>query len=197
MQSGVDRFDERRARRQREQLRQEVAERVVDGDRAIGACDADVDVQAERVVAPDDVAQQLVVASVVRRVDDALVLPAAPWMRGGAAEPDPQLARRPNEAARAALPSRQPRRRSSRSDLSAPRSRMRSARPRRSAPGRSRSPRRTTPRSGRSTRASRDRAARTPPRPRASGRSRRRTPRATARPAPATRCVVRRPPAGA
>ncbi len=64
----------------------------MDGDRAIGACDADVDVQAERVVAPDDVAQQLVVASVVRRVDDALVLPAAPWMRGGAAEPDPQLA---------------------------------------------------------------------------------------------------------
>ena len=88
-----DVFDERRAGGEREQLRQEVAERVVDRDRAVGAGDADMHVQAERVVAPDDVAQQLVVAAVVRRVDDALVLPAAPRMRAGSAEPDLQLAR--------------------------------------------------------------------------------------------------------
>ena len=93
MQAGVDRFDERRARREREQLGQEVAQRVVDCDRAVGAGDPHVHVQTERVVAPDDVAQELVVAAVVRRVDDALVLPAAPRMRAGAAERDLQLAR--------------------------------------------------------------------------------------------------------
>ena len=50
-------------------------------DRAVGAGDADVHVQPEGVVAPDDVAEQLVVAAVVRRVDDPLVLPAAPRVR--------------------------------------------------------------------------------------------------------------------
>ena len=52
-----------------------------DLDRAIGSLDADVDVKAERVVLPDDVAEELVVAAVVRRVDDPLVLPVRPRMR--------------------------------------------------------------------------------------------------------------------
>ena len=47
-----------------------------------------MDVQPEAVVAPDDVAEDLVVAAVVRRVDDALVLPAAPRMRPRGAEQD-------------------------------------------------------------------------------------------------------------
>src|SRR5207248_9240008 len=68
-----------------------VAQRVVDGDRAIGAVDTDVHVQAERVVAPDDVAEDLVVAVVVRRVDDPLVLPAAPRMCAAGREPDVDL----------------------------------------------------------------------------------------------------------
>ena len=46
----------------------------------------DVDVEAERVVAPDDVAQELVVPAVVRRVDDALLLPVRPGVRPGRAE---------------------------------------------------------------------------------------------------------------
>ena len=37
----------------------------------------------------DDVAQHLVVAAVVRRVDDPLLLPRAPRMRAGGAERDP------------------------------------------------------------------------------------------------------------
>ncbi len=45
-----------------------------------------MDVQPERVVAPDDVAQQLVVAPVVRRVDDPLLLPVRPRMRSRRAE---------------------------------------------------------------------------------------------------------------
>src|SRR3954453_4677278 len=45
-------------------------------------------VDAEAVVAPDDVLQDLVVPPVVRRVDDPLVLPAAPRMRAGRGERD-------------------------------------------------------------------------------------------------------------
>ena len=52
---------------------------------------ADVDVEPEGVVAPDDVAEDLVVAAVVRRVDDPLVLPAAPRMRAGRAELEPEV----------------------------------------------------------------------------------------------------------
>ena len=69
-----------------EQLGKEVPKRRDDGDRAIGSVDRDVDVQPERVVAPDDVAQELVVSPVVRRVDDALLLPVRPGVRAGSAE---------------------------------------------------------------------------------------------------------------
>ena len=72
----------------REQLGQIVAKRAAYPNRAIRAVDADVHVQPERVVPPDDVAQQLVVAAVVRRVDDSLLLPRAPRMRAGRREPD-------------------------------------------------------------------------------------------------------------
>ena len=65
VQEGEDVLDERRAGREREQLRQDVAQAVDDRDRPVGAADPDVDVQAEGVVAPDDVAEQLVVAAIV------------------------------------------------------------------------------------------------------------------------------------
>ena len=90
MEAAVHAFDERRARRKRQQVRQERAQPVLDGDRPVGAPDADVDVEAERVVPPDDVAKELVVPAVVRRIDDPLVLPAAPGMRSGRAEGDPE-----------------------------------------------------------------------------------------------------------
>ena len=62
-------------------------------DRAVGAGDPDVHVETERVVAPDDVAEELVVPPVVRRVDDPLVLPAAPRVRAGRAERELLFAR--------------------------------------------------------------------------------------------------------
>ena len=88
METGDAILDERRARRQREQLGEDVAERVADCDRAVGAADADVHVQPEAVVAPDDVLEDVVVTPVMGRVDDPLVLPAAPWMRSRAGKPD-------------------------------------------------------------------------------------------------------------
>ena len=45
-------------------------------------------VDPEAVVAPDDVLEDLVVAPIVRRVDDALVLPAAPGVGSGTRERD-------------------------------------------------------------------------------------------------------------
>ncbi len=86
VQARVHVLDEGRARGEGEDLGEEVAEPVRDRDRTVGAADADVHVQAEGVVAPDDVAQQLVVAAVVRRVDDPLLLPGRPGMRARGAE---------------------------------------------------------------------------------------------------------------
>ena len=62
-------------------------------DGAVRAAHADVDVEAEGVVPPDDVAEQLVVPAVVRRVDDPLLLPRAPRVRAGRAERDPEPVR--------------------------------------------------------------------------------------------------------
>ena len=87
----------------------------------------------KRVVAPDDVPQQLVVAAVVRRVDDALVLPPRPRMRSGAAERDPALPCERVQLRRAARASRRPPGRSPRSGRCEPRSPRRSARRPRSA----------------------------------------------------------------
>src|SRR3954447_10059506 len=84
-------FDERRARGERKQLGEHVAERIAHGDRPVRALDADVRMDAEAVVPPDDVLENLAVATVVRRVDDALLLPAAPGMRARAAETDSEL----------------------------------------------------------------------------------------------------------
>src|SRR5262249_22041909 len=86
MEPRVDAFHERRARREREHLGQEGAGSVVPGYRAVGTGEPDVHGETERVVAPDDVAKELVVTPVVRRVDDALVLPPAPRVRAGCAE---------------------------------------------------------------------------------------------------------------
>ena len=88
VETGVDALVERGARREREDLRQQVPQPVRDRDRPVCAADADVDVEAEGVVAPDDVSQQLVVPAVVRRVDDPLLLPRRPRMRAGRAERD-------------------------------------------------------------------------------------------------------------
>jgi len=88
MQSAVHVFHERRARRDGQELRQEVPQQIAHRDRAIGPADANVHVQAKRVVAPDDVPEKLVVPAVVRRVNDALVLPAAPRMRPRRPEPE-------------------------------------------------------------------------------------------------------------
>src|SRR5262245_46301390 len=90
VEAAVDALDDRRACRQREQVREERPQPVVDGDRPVGSPDPDVHVQAEGVVPPDDVAEQLVVPAVVRRVDDALVLPAAPGVCADRAERDPE-----------------------------------------------------------------------------------------------------------
>jgi len=56
-----------------------------------GAADRDVDVDPEAVVAPDHVAEDLVVPPVVRGVDDPLVLPAAPRMGADRGEPEAEL----------------------------------------------------------------------------------------------------------
>ena len=90
MQPGVDPLGERRAGRQGEELGQPVAQRIGDRDSTVGAADADMDVEAERVVLPHDVAEDLVIATVVRRVDDPLVLPVRPWMGAGCAEGEPE-----------------------------------------------------------------------------------------------------------
>ena len=52
-----------------------------------------MDVQAEGVVAPDDVTEQLIVRAVVRRVDDPLLLPGTPGMGADRGERDPEAAR--------------------------------------------------------------------------------------------------------
>ena len=89
---GEDALDEGRARGNREQLGQVVAQAVADRDSPIRALDPNVDVEPEGVVAPDDVAEQLVVSPVVRRVDDSLLLPGAPRMSPDGGERDPQAA---------------------------------------------------------------------------------------------------------
>jgi hypothetical protein len=81
-------LDEGRARRERQQLREDVAERVADGNRPVGAANADVGVDPKAVVPPDDVLEDLVVSPIVRRVDDPLVLPAAPRMRSSTGQTD-------------------------------------------------------------------------------------------------------------
>ena len=88
MQVGEAILDERGRRREREQVGQVAAQRVADGDRSIRAAQPDVDMETERVVAPHDVAQQLVVAPVVGRVDDPLLLPRAPGVGARRAESD-------------------------------------------------------------------------------------------------------------
>ena len=67
------------------------AEGVTDRHRAVSVADADVDVDAERVVAPRDVLELPLDDRVVRRVDDLLVLPAGERVRAVRAQADPEL----------------------------------------------------------------------------------------------------------
>ena len=116
---GVDALVEGRARRDGEELRQPVAER---GGRPRTARSAprigDVRVDAERVVAPDDVPEDLVVPAVVGRVDDPLVAPARPGVRARRAERE---AERLDERRAAALGARRARAGTSANDALLPR----------------------------------------------------------------------------
>ena len=119
----------------------------------------------KRVVPPDDVAEDLVVAPVVRRVDDSLVLPE---LHGCVPVAPSAIAERSRELVqlRAAL-GRSPRRprRSSRSGPCAPRPRRRSARRRGALRAACPAGCLRLLEAVRRARASRDRGARTPPRP--------------------------------
>src|SRR5262249_10075595 len=88
MQAAVDALHERGAGGQRQQVRQPLTHAVADGDRAVRPLNGHVDVEAERVVAPDDVSEQRVVPPVVGGVDDPLLLPWAPGVRPGRAQFD-------------------------------------------------------------------------------------------------------------
>ena len=90
-------LEPRRAGRDREQVGEYRAHRVVEGHRAIGIVDADVDVDAEGVVAPRDVAQRALDDAVVRRVDDLLLPPRRQGVRAAGARA-PRRARRPRRA---------------------------------------------------------------------------------------------------
>ena len=67
--------------------RQHGAQAVAHLDRPVGALDADVDLQRERVVAPGDVLEAVLDAVVVRRVDDVLLAVVRQRVRAGRAEP--------------------------------------------------------------------------------------------------------------
>ena len=78
--------EERRVRRRGEEHGQHLAHPVGDGDRAVGAADTDVDVEAPGVVALDDPAQLVAQPVVVLGVDDPLVEVVRPGMRPGRGE---------------------------------------------------------------------------------------------------------------
>ena len=88
MQAGVAPVEERRVRRDRQQVGQQCAQVVAHGDRAVGAAHAHVNVEREGVVAPRDVLEPLLAAAVVLGVDDPLLLPRAPRMRAGGGQAD-------------------------------------------------------------------------------------------------------------
>ena len=110
----------------------------MDADRAVGAADADVDVDPEAVVAPDDVAEELVVPPVVRRVDDPLLLPRAHGCVPVAPSAIPSPSADARELLAALAHARRRRGRTPRSGPSSPRPPRRSARRRGAARGRCR-----------------------------------------------------------
>ncbi len=97
VQAAEDAFREGRVGRRGQQHGQHRPQRVADGDGPVGPVDPHVHVDAEGVVPPRHVLQGLLHQAVVRRVDDALVLPGAPRMEPGRAERDPELRREPEE----------------------------------------------------------------------------------------------------
>ena len=89
--AGVAAIEERRVRGQRQQRRQDTPQVVADGDRAIRAAHAHVDVEAPGVVSLGDPAELLAKPRVVGGVDDPLIQVVGPWMRarGGEGKPHP------------------------------------------------------------------------------------------------------------
>ena len=92
VQAGVAAVDVGRVGADGQQQRQDRAQPVAHADGAVGALDADVDVDGERVVAPGDVLQPLLDAAVVLGVDDVLLAVVAERVRAGRAERDAVLA---------------------------------------------------------------------------------------------------------
>ena len=86
MQAGEPAVQARRVRREREQQRQQGPHPVAHPHRAIDVAHADMNVQAEGVVAPGDVLQPLLDAVVVARVDHRLLAVVRPRVRAGRAE---------------------------------------------------------------------------------------------------------------
>jgi hypothetical protein len=94
---GVEPVQERRVRRHRQDLGKHTPQPVADVDRAVRAADADVDVEAEGVVAARDVAQVAEQALVVVRVDDLLLPPRAPGVRPGGHQQGAAVGREPEQ----------------------------------------------------------------------------------------------------
>ena len=88
-----------RVGRDGQQQRQDRAQAVADADGPVGALDADVDVQRERVVAPRDVVQARPRPGGSGRVDDVLVAVVRQRVRAGRAERDAVLVGEREEAA--------------------------------------------------------------------------------------------------
>ena len=93
VQARVAAVEERRVGRDREQQRQHRAQPIAHEHGPVGAPDADVDVQRERVVAPGHVLEAVLDAVIVLGVDDPLLAVVRPRMRAGGAERDAVVGR--------------------------------------------------------------------------------------------------------
>ena len=83
LETGVAAVEEGRVGRDRQHLGEDRPQAVADRDRAVRVPDPDVNVEAEGVVPPRDVAQFAKEPPVVLGVDDPLLPPRAPRMRSG------------------------------------------------------------------------------------------------------------------
>ena len=88
VEAAVAAFEERRVGADRQQRGQHRPQPVAGAHRAVGAVDADVDVQREGVVAPRHVLEAVDDAAVVLGVDVLLLAVVGPGMRAGRAERD-------------------------------------------------------------------------------------------------------------
>jgi hypothetical protein len=99
VQAAVHAVVERRARRDRQQRGQDPAQAVADVHGPVGAADADVDVQGERVVALGHPLQALGDPAVVVGLDELLLAVVAERVGAGGAEDDVALGGEGDEAA--------------------------------------------------------------------------------------------------